>query len=296
MRTALKWLGRIVLVVILLLVLVAGVIYALSERALNRTYEIRAEVIAIPTDSTAIAEGERLARIRGCYHGCHGEAAEGGLFVDDPMLGKITASDLTRVVHDLSDVELVRVIRHGVLPDGRSVAVMPSASFYDLTDEDLGAIIAFLRSLPRTDGARRDVRLGPLARFLMARGVFQLGAAEIDHDAPRLDPGDGSDVIVHGRYLAKTVCTECHGIDLSGGYDTPSLAIAASYTPEEFETLMRTGEPRDRRDLRLMDDMSRKRFSNFTDDEIEAVYAYLTTTFAGTRAAVSVDSAASGGN
>lgn len=283
MRTALKWLGRGALALILLLLVATGVVYGLSERLLNRTYDVEATAIAIPSDSASIAEGERLARIRGCYNGCHGENAEGGVFFDDPMLGTITAPDLTRAVRTLSDAELVRVIRHGVRADGGSVAAMPSSMLYHLTDEDLGAIIAFLRSLPPTDGPEADIRLGPLGRFLFVKGDFQRAAEEIDHEAPRLDPGpgDGSDPIALGRYLATTSCTECHGLDLGGGFNSPNLAIAAAYTPEQFHTLMRTGEPFDGRDLRLMDDMSRKRFSYFTDAEIDALYAFLTTELAG---------------
>jgi mono/diheme cytochrome c family protein len=277
MKTALKWLGLGALALILLLLVAAGVMYALSERVLNRTYEVEAAPIAIPTDSASIAEGERLARIRGCYNGCHGRAAEGGVLLEDPMLGTITAPDLTRAVRTLSDAELNRVIRHGVRADGSSVAVMPSSMLYHLTDEDLGAILAFLRSLPPTDGPEADVKLGPLGRFLFIKGDFQPAAAEIDHAAPRLDPGDGSDPIALGRYLAMTSCPECHGSDLGGGYETPNLAIAAAYTPEQFQTLMRTGEPFDGRDLELMDDMSRKRFSHFTDAEVDALYAFLTT-------------------
>jgi len=275
MSTALKWIGRVAVAFVLLAVVTAGAVYALSERLLNRTYDVSAAAIPIPTDSAAIAEGKRLAVVRGCYNGCHGEAAKGGVFFDDPMLGTITAPDLTRAVHDLSDTELERVIRHGVLPDDRSVTAMPSASFYHLTDADLGKIIAFLRSLPRSDGATRDVKLGPLGRILFVKGDFEPAALAIDHDAARLDPGDGSDPAALGRYVAMTVCTECHGSDLSGGYEAPNLAIVASYTPEEFETLMRTGEPRDGRDLNLMDDVARVRFSHLSNTEIAALHTYL---------------------
>lgn len=281
MRTALKWLGRGALALVLLLLVAAGVVYALSERMLNQTYELETAAIAIPSDSVSIAEGERLARIRGCYDGCHGDVAEGGVFFDDPMLGTITAPDLTRAVRTLSDAELTRVIRHGVRADGRSVAAMPSSMLYHLTDEDLGAIIAFLRTLPPADGPETDLRLGPLGRVLFVKGDFQPAAEEIDHEAPRLDPGDGSDPIVLGRYLAMTSCTECHGLDLGGGFDSPNLAIAAAYEPEQFHTLMRSGEPYDGRDLRLMDDVSQSRFSYFTDAEVDALYAFLTTELAG---------------
>lgn len=276
MRTTLKWIGRGALALLLLLVVAAGLVYALSERILDRTYDVEAAAIVIPVDSASIIEGERLARIRGCYDGCHGETAEGGVFFDDALLGTITAPDLTRAVATMSDAELNRVIRHGVSTDGRSVTAMPSSMFYHLTDEDLGTIIAFLRSLPRTDGAETDVRLGPLGRALFVKGDFQPAAAEIDHGASRLDPEDGADPLALGRYLALTSCTECHGTDLGGGFETPNLAIAASYSAEQFEALLRAGEARDGRELGLMEVMSRKRFSYFTDAEIDALYTFLT--------------------
>lgn len=280
MRTALKWVGRGVLAVFLLLVVAAGVVYALSERMIRQTYDVPAAAIPIPTDSAAIAEGERLARTRGCYNGCHGEAAEGGLFIEDRLLGSIDAPDLTRAVHTLTDEQLVRVIRLGVRADGSSVFVMPSADFYHLSDEDLGAIVAYLRSLPRTDGPETRVRLGPLGRLLFVMGEFQPAAAAIEHDAPRVDPGDGSDPLLVGEYVARTACAECHGRNFEGSPGppeaTPNLAITAAYTPDGFRTLIREGTPLDGRDLRLMDDMSRNRFSYFTDAEIDGLYAFLT--------------------
>jgi mono/diheme cytochrome c family protein len=281
MKTVLKWLGRGVLAVFLLLVVAAGVVYALSERMIRQTYDVPVEAIAIPTDTAAITEGERLARTRGCYGGCHGEAAEGGRFFEDPLLGTIDAPDLTRAVHTLTDEQLVRVIRHGVRTDGSSVLIMPSIDFYHLSDADLGAILGFLRSLPPSDGPETSVRLGPLGRLLFVMGEFQPAAAAIEDLGPRTDPGDGSDPLLVGEYVARTACAECHGRNFEGTPGppdaTPNLRIAAAYTPEQFHTLMRTGEPIDGRDLRLMDDMSRKRFSHFTDAEIDGLYAFLST-------------------
>ena len=280
MKTVLKWVGRGALAVFLLLVVAAAVVYALSERIVGQTYDVPAEAITIPTDSVSIAEGERLARTRGCYDGCHGEAAEGGLFIEDRLLGTIDAPDLTRVVRELSDEQLVRAIRHGVRADGSSVFVMPSADFYHLTDDDLGAIIAFLRSIPPTEGPETSVRLGPLGRLLFVMGEFQPAAAVIESGAPRVDPGDGSDPLLVGEYIARTTCAECHGRNFEGDPGppeaTPNLAITAAYSPEQFAALLRTGESLDGRDLRLMDDMSRKRFSYFTDAEIDGLYAFLT--------------------
>lgn len=282
MSKPVKWMLRIGAGVLLLLLVVAGVVYALSELVMDRTYEDEVALDAdftVPADSASVAEGERLARIHGCYNGCHGEQAEGSLFIDSFVFGTMKAPDLTRAVHSLSDAELERVIRHGIRKDGGTVYVMPSPSFYYMSDEDLGDILAFLRSLPRTDGPEVTFRPGPLARVLIGFEQFEPAAVAIDHDAPRFPTGEDADPITRGRHLATTACTECHGMDLEGSDGppgtTPSLRIVASYSPDEFRTLMRTGTPRDGRDLRLMDDMSRKRFSNFTDDEVDALHIYL---------------------
>lgn len=44
-----------------------------TARPVNlRTHDVEGTPVAVPTDSIAIAGGERLARIYGCYNGCHG--------------------------------------------------------------------------------------------------------------------------------------------------------------------------------------------------------------------------------
>ena len=279
MHTVLKWVGRGALALIIILVLAAGAVYAISEQKMSRSYDVDVEAIEISTDSASVAEGERLARIYGCYNGCHGEAAEGGLFFDEPMMGTVKAPDLTRAARTLSAEELVGVIRYGVRPDGSSVFVMPSVEFYNLADTDIASIVAFLRSLPESDGPATSVKFGPLGRALFAIGEFGPAAPKIDPSAPRLDPGDGTDPVALGEYLAATACAECHGTDLAGqehpAGNTPNLAIAAAYTPEEFRILLRTGTPRDGRELRLMDDMSMKRFQHLRDEEIDALHTYL---------------------
>jgi len=57
--------------------------------------------------------------------------------------------------------------------------------------------------------------------------------------------------------------------------DTPDLAIAAGYTPEQFAHFFVTGEALGGRELELMSVMARNRFGNFTDEEEAALYSYL---------------------
>lgn len=277
MNRFLRWLRTGLLVLLGLVILAAGVLYVLSERVVRRTYQEPIVDLVVPTDSQSIAEGQRLAIIRGCSGGCHGEGIEGGVFIDEPMLAKLVAPDLSAAAGKYSDGELARIVRRGVRPDGRSVLGMPSEMFSPLTDGDLGRIIAYLRSVPPQHGPGREVRLGPLARLGLVAGQYS-PAAEAVRQADRIaerypEPGDPT---APGAYLARTACTECHGLDLRGGEPTPpDLRIVAGYSLEAFTTLLRTGAPAGNRELTLMKQVALKRFSHFTDAEIGALYSFL---------------------
>src|SRR5687767_8902583 len=178
MKRALRWLrnGLIGLAVILLVAVTSA--YVISERTIRRTYTAPPANIAVPTDSASISEGKRLAQIRGCT-GCHGDQLAGQKFIDEPLLARVASPDLTIAAREYSDADLVRIIRRGVRPDGRSVVVMPSSMFTPLRDADLGRIIADVRSVPPSDGEQRSVKLGPGARVLFTLGEFKTAAVEV---------------------------------------------------------------------------------------------------------------------
>ncbi len=277
MRRILKWGAVTVAGLVGLVLLAVATVYVASEIVLRRSYDVPLEAIAVPTDSASIAEGRRLATIRGCYNGCHGTGLDGTEFWDQPWIARLVAPNLTQVAAQHSDAELERIIRDGVRPDGRSTWGMPSASFYHLSDPDVGAIIAFIRSQPLTDGPATEVEVRLLARIGVLTGEFPPQAQVIEHGAPRLDERTRSDTLAFGAYLARTICSECHGLDLRGDprSPTPTLAIAAAYSREEFIRLMRTGVALGGRDLGLMSDVSRRRFVHMTDDELHALHAFL---------------------
>jgi mono/diheme cytochrome c family protein len=277
-RRLLRWLGIGLLSIVLLLIIALGVIYVLSEIKIRRHYSTPADSVLLPTDSTSIAEGFRLAQLRGCSGGCHGDDVEGGMFVDAFLLARLPAPNLTTSVRDYSDAELAGIIRHGVRPDGRSVIAMPSEMFRHLSDADLGRILAYLRSVPPVDGQRRGIRVGPVGRFGLVAGMFHM-TAELVRRSEQLTAGypAAGDSTAAGAYLARTVCTECHGLDLRGDpQGSPDLRIVAGYSPEAFTHLMRTGKALGDRELKLMSVVARSRFVHFTDEEIGNLYRYLT--------------------
>jgi cytochrome c553 len=277
MKDILHWL-RLALLSVLLLPIVAGaIVYLLSERILRRTYTERRVDLIVPGDSQSVLEGHRLAQVRGCSGGCHGANIEGGVFIDNWLLARLVAPNLTTAVRRYSNADLTRIIRRGVRPDGSSVIGMPSEMFSGLTDEDLGEILAYLQSVPPSSGPAPERRLGPIARVGFLAGKLT-PAAELVRRASRLTgiwPKDGAPTAL-GGYLARTSCTECHGLDLRGSdHPAPDLRIAAGYSFEAFKGLMRTGKALGNRKLPLMSAVARTRFSHFTDQELRELYAFL---------------------
>ncbi|HEU5153296.1 MAG TPA: c-type cytochrome, partial [Gemmatimonadales bacterium] len=112
-------------------------------------------------------------------------------------------------------------------------------------------------------------------RLGLVLGQYRPEAELIAHDSipPTTTPRE---TLAHGRYLAKTICTECHGLDLHGTPGgTPDLIIVAAYSPEAFTHLLRDGVPLDQRQLGLMGQVALKRFRHLTDGEIADLYQYL---------------------
>ena len=198
--------------------------------------------------------------------------------IEMPDGSRLVAPDLGRAARNYSIAELDGLIRHGVRPNGTSMTlVMPSNMFYHLSDEDFGAILAFLRSQEPGDEQLPDSRIGPVMRLMLFYYKQMMGtildAQMIDHDMPRIASTD------RGHYLAQTVCTECHGNDLRGlpAAGAPDLAVALAYPIEDFRKLMRTGEPTGERQLGVMAGVAVSRFVHFTDEEIDALHTYLQT-------------------
>jgi mono/diheme cytochrome c family protein len=173
----------------------------------------------------------------------------------------------------------VRIIRRGVRPNGRSVFSMPAHTFSGLSQSDLGAILAFLHHAPTEPGLQAELQPRWLGRLGLVLGKYRPEAELIPPDALRPPLATPREALAHGQYLARTICTECHGIDLHGATDgsTPDLRIAAAYSSPAFTRLLREGVPLDGRALGLMGRVARGRLRYMTDEEIADLYRYLRT-------------------
>lgn len=255
-----------------------GSIWLMGERIIARKYDTPTQNVAASSDPAIIAEGERLANVAGCL-GCHSADMNGKIFGQAPHIYRSVSANVPRLAKTYSDEDLARAIRHGVRKNGRSVIGMPSPAFYDMRDEDLGAIISYIRTLPDHGEKLPKSETFILGRLELIQGLFPPEASTIDHQKSRRSY-DFSEPTQHGEYLARIACSECHGLDFKGApsfegeQGPPDLMIAAAYAPEQFAHLMKTGEPVGGRDLRLMDEVAASRFPHFTAEEVAAMHAF----------------------
>ena len=288
-----RFIRRALLGAVLLVALVAGGVFALSSYRMSRRIAVHDSEPVIRTDSASIARGRHLAiAIAKCVD-CHGADLGGQLAVDAGPIGQLIAPNITSgaggVLSALSDAELVRAIRHGVRPDGTPLRFMPTTSFNLLSDEDVAAIVAYLRTAPPVDRPSRGGVVRPLGRLLYVAGQLPLmnESELVPHDGiTRRTPPAGA-TAEYGAYLATVGgCTGCHGPGLSGGHvpgTPPSFKPAANLTPsgigqwseQDFVTALREGK---RPDGSVIDPfMPVKYTAQMTDDELRALYAHLRT-------------------
>jgi len=233
------------------------------------------------TDRAAtLAHGERLSHILGC-RGCHTETLEGQWFNDDsPEIGKLYASNLTRALPTMTDAQLETLLRTGHQPVRGDLWIMPSEIFQRLSDADMKALIAHLRTIPPSGKPTPPPVFTAKGRDEVAQGKIKPVAAYVAEYRTKLPP-DMGEQHAFGRYIAGATCSECHGADLTGIPDfepnlsTPDLDIAGTYSAEELTTLLTTGKGRTPRDLGLMSLVGKGHFSYLTPHERSAVIAYV---------------------
>jgi mono/diheme cytochrome c family protein len=246
-----KRLARILLRSVLVLTVIASLFVATVLVASRRKFDAPYPRIESSHDAAVVARGRYL--VYGPAHcvNCHTPKSEdeaikagatpaliGGRVFSGPF-GSVTTPNLTpdpeTGIGRYTDDELARVLRHGVLPDGR--ALLPFMQTQNLSDEDLVAILSFLRSQKpvRNEAAGRDFNL--VGKAILAFAIKPAGPT-----APVLRHNPAPGTPESGEYLATAVasCASCHTKRnlLTGAFESPRFAGGMTFPLDEQRVIV----------------------------------------------------------
>ncbi|MCE9646481.1 MAG: cytochrome c [Chloroflexi bacterium] len=290
MKKVFKWISVVVGSLLGLLLVTGFVLFLMGNARLNKTYDFSPSNIVIPTDDASIEFGRHRAQT--LCEGCHGADLSGieNWFSGGP-LGTIDSANLTSGEGGVgqeftSDEDYVRAIRHGIDPEGKPLFMVAVVSTSNLSDKDLGAIIAYIKTVPPVDHKTHGQNFTPLAKILYVLGVLpQMPVEVVNHEIHVTAPEAGVSA-EYGEYMVNTNdCHLCHGPQMNGGPfpDPTKTKISPNLTPggelagwseEDFINTIRTGVTPGGHELDP-EFMPWESYRNFNDDELKAIWVYL---------------------
>lgn len=299
------WLWRMLVGVASLALVLAVVTYFRAERSFDAPYpDIHAS-----RDPAIVARGKYLVDGPAHCGECHatpdsrgepqrGSPLAGGHAFHLPVgtfyVPNITPDPETGIGR-YSDAELARVLRHGVRPDGKMM--LPFMPFANLCDDDLTAILSYLRQQRPVHHQVPEHEVNVLGNLVEAFVLHPKGPSEPIRKSERPEPTPS-----YGRYLAHNVgnCILCHTkVDLrTGEYTGPIFGGGAEHASttdpkERFISPNLTPDPRwgwlggwseDAFVARFHagrvhphSPMPWEAFQGMTDTDLRAIYRYLQT-------------------
>jgi cytochrome c553 len=283
MKVWLRRMGFVLVGVVVLLLAAFGVVYAVSSARIGEEHAGTPHAFAAASGD--VAEGQHLAETYGCVD-CHGGNLAGTMLLDGMPFARVPAPNLTsgRAGGALSDEEWELAVRHGIGTDGRALLIMPSAEYVYLSDDDLAAIVAYVRTLPALTDTLPERAFGPVGRTLIALGQLPFQTDLMHEDARHLPPPEKAPTREFGFYLSR-LCTGCHGTDLAGAPPSqPDAPPGANLTPagnlgrwtyEQFVQTLRTGRTPEGKELNPQF-MPWTAIGRANETELRALWTYLT--------------------
>ncbi|HEX5507337.1 MAG TPA: c-type cytochrome [Pseudolabrys sp.] len=222
-----------------------------------------------------------------------GKHFSGGLSWDEPPF-KVTAPNITQDketgIGKWSDADIKKLLRTGVRPDGVPIAtVMPTGFYGIITDRDLNAIVAYLRTIKPISNKVPD----PIYKMPQVRQIFP-GSEKPYAEAMFKDR------IKHGFYLATIGhCMECHtpmvkgrhpwnrigaggmefpgpwGVSVSRNVTSSKTKGIGNWTDTEIKRAITTGVDKDGNHLKPP--MGFGYYHHMTDADLDDVIAWVRT-------------------
>jgi len=313
LRTILRWGGRLVAVVVVLIGAFVGY-FAMSWQPTFPDTPLPA--IEASNDPEVIARGDYLFNAVAHCSACHSTmedyvgggktvAPSGGHEWHMGPLGTVRAPNITpdetTGVGSYSDAELARVIRHGIRKDGRGALFMMSVG--PMSDEDLAAIVSYMRTIEPVKHEVPPSEVGLLGKVLF-QTAMDFFAHPHEYQVPPYVPASDTASAERGEYLARGpgFCVGCHtkieGKDGQVAFVEPLLAgridpdfpdetepgfrfVAPNLTPHSSGIMH--GWTKDQFVKRFRNGraypgsaMPWETYRNMTDADLESVYLYLT--------------------
>ncbi|WDS37310.1 cytochrome c [Pseudoxanthomonas sp.] len=255
--------------------------------------------------ATLVQRGAYVARVADCV-ACHTTDKDkpyaGGVAFDTPF-GKLYSTNITQDRTDgigsFTDEEIVGAIRNGISKDGRRLyPAMPYTSYTGMSDADVTALVAYLRTITPIQQAPPANTMGfPFnQRWAMAFwNVLNFHAGRQEKDPAR------SEAWNRGAYLVQTMehCQECHtprnfiqglsGPTLSGGdlgpwnaYNITSSVNSGigGWSDADIAGYLKTGEVHGKVNANAggpMAEVVENSTSKLDDADIDAMVTYLRT-------------------
>lgn len=280
-----KWSGTILGgLLTLLCVLVAGV----ATIGLWRIYGPKTNPvpeIQVADTPEQVARGEQLAQLcAGCHASDRTLPLAGGHHNDLAGFGVLVVPNLTPAgeLRNWSDGEIIRAIREGVHQSGRGLILMPSDQYRAMSDEDVQALVAYLRSQPAVDNPTPANELNLLGLLMVGAGFLPMSPQPAITQPIATPPL--ADALEHGDYLIELAgCRECHGADLQGGTsqflpigpNLIGLIQQGNWNAEQFLATMRTGVTPYGRTLNPELMPWKSYDAAFQDEELLTIYEYI---------------------
>jgi cytochrome c553 len=283
----LKWIACCFLAIVLIMIAFSFKAVWSTKQRLNKKYAFALPDFSVKSDSAIIAEGHRLMITKGCQ-ACHGDDLGGKIWIDDALLGKIIAPNLTKglggLPADYTINDWLRCLKHGLKRDSTALRLMPSNEFTFLTEDDMQALIAYCSQIKPIDRTLPETKIRLLGYALTELEQIPMVPAEtIEHSRPLTKNINREVSIELGQYLS-IGCEGCHRKNMKGGApvapgfpevaDITRTGNLGKWTETDFISTLKTGVTPEGKKLKP-EEMPWVSFQDYTEKEYKALFLYL---------------------
>lgn len=302
---------RIGLAILGLLALAAGVFAVFVAVRQNRRFDHETPPLHASSDPAVVARGEYVVRRLASCSLCHGEPAR----LKDSLQGDATVplsggrswtippgtfraynitSDRETGIGGVTDAQLVRALRFGIGREGR--ALLPFMEMQGLADDDLVAVISYLRTQPPVRSVVPPHEPNLLGKIVLATVLSEPAGPKAP--PPKVAPRGAN--VENGRYLVENVtnCWACHTERSMKTGEMVGPRFGGGHLEDEFEPTKRawnapnlTSDPKTGRTGQITEDqfvtrmkagrvfeaspMPWNNFARLDEDDLRAIYRYL---------------------